>query len=58
MIVTSRSLVGAQQAAEQLREEVGTGIDITGVFVCTTTMQQLVHSRQQVRLCARRMVFS
>ena len=35
MIVTSRSLAGAQRAVEQLREEVGLGIDITGGWACT-----------------------
>ena len=34
VIVTSRSLAGAQRAAEQLREEVGPGIDITGGCWC------------------------
>jgi hypothetical protein len=33
VIVTSRSLAGAQRAVEQLREEVGPGIDITGEWV-------------------------
>lgn len=52
VIVTSRSLAGAQRAVEQLREEVGLGIDITGLdcdVSCPASVDRLV-ARAQAQL--------